>query len=452
MSDSKKAFEEALRRKEERQKEQEKKDNFSGSNIEYTEVNWLGLNEKGDTPIRIIGNPWEFRTSPTDVKMVYRSKIASDSKDMTSYCYINWKQKTNTINSGGKSYEIDSGDLDKSWLLYRFYESVNEHTWAKDDEDKNVRVYTHHSHPVFKKVDLNKTIKDSQNPKMMKYPNKFYPSKRILMNVLDPLNLDWHIENKKTKVLSSKISESKGQDGAVIYYPDHGVPFSIYESILNDLVANIGSWDYDIVINRDLNRNGVYAVRHFSDIVVNKAIKDKLSDKHPLLKEELELFDFDSLYPHSSYTKLKTHFGRRFQEWDGYKGTKFYEELCDLAEDEEKEREEKTESKTPVSVPEKVESKTEETKTEVKEEKPSRQRKVKEENVSIETVFPKLNDIDKEERIQFDKSFDKVENGKPVWKETDDDGKKVTLMPCDHCGTELPSTILQCPACGENLS
>jgi len=425
---SNEAFQEALKQREKRKKREENKSSFSDK--EYEQLHWLGLNEKGYTAIRLYGNPWEFRTSPTDVKLVYRSKIVSQTKE-NSYFYVNWKQTTETK----KGREIESGELDKKWILFRFMQSVQAVEWIKvEGKEKKEKRFLNESSKVFKKVDTNKTPKDLSNP----YANKFYPGKIVIANVLDPSDLDFHKENKHTKLIASKLDKVTTDDGNVLLFPKPGLPFTVYDEIISKLVNKVGSWDFDIVINRDADASNIYSVSHFSDFAVPKEIKEYCSDKEQLLDFEVEAYDLDSLYPTTSYSKLKYHLLPLFKEWDKEANTNFAEELEELAEEEAIQKAKETPK------PEAKQEKSEEPKKE-------RNRTPKTESkdeVSVESLFPKLNSIDPEDKELFHKTFSHIENGKAVWKKKDDEGEKVQLAPCDHCGVEISTKLLECPACG----
>ena len=427
------AFQEALKQREKRKKREESKSSFTEKDFEV--IHWLGLQEKGSTPIRLVGNPVEFRQKPSDTKLVYRSKIVSYEK-ANSYFYVNWKQTTETR----KGFEFESGDLDKKWILHRFLSDVQEVEWIKvEGKEKKQKVFVNANSPVYKKVSLNKVPKDLSNP----YDNKFYPSKIVVANVIDPMDLDFHKETKHSKLIASKLDSINTDDGNKILYPKPGLPYSVYSSIIDNLVSKVGGWDFDVVIKRDVDADPMYAVNHYSDFAVPSDIKKVCSDKDYFQTlKELELYDLDNLYRVTSYGKLKYHLLPLMKEWDKETGSHFAEELEELAEQEASQKE-KT---TPKPVP---------TETTSKEEKPSRERKTKEvkkDDVDPITLFPKLNDIDPEDKEWFFKTFSHIEEGKVVWKLKDDEGEKVQLTPCDHCGVELSSKLLQCSACGESLT
>lgn len=427
------AFQEALKQREKRKKREESKSSFTEKDFEI--IHWLGLEEKGSTAIRLIGNPVEFRQKPTDTKLVYRSKIVSHAKENT-YFYVNWKQTTETR----KGFEFESGELDKKWILFRFMNDVQAVDWIKvEGKEKKEKVFKNVNSSVYKKVKSNKIPRDLSNP----YANNFYPSKIVLANIIDPSDLEFHKTTKHSKLIASKLDIVDTSDGNKILYPKPGLPYSVYSAIVDNLVSKVGGWDFDIVIKRDVDADPMYSVNHFSDFAVPKEIKAYCSEKD-YSDLELELYDLDSLYPVTTYAKLKYNLLPLFKEWDKESGSNYAEELEELADEEasKKEASKPTPKPTPNEAP--------------KEEKPSRERKTKDEKpkqtVDPLTLFSKLNDIDPEDKEWFFKTFSHIEDGKAVWKVKDDEGEKVQLTPCDHCGVELSSKLLQCPACGETLS
>jgi hypothetical protein len=429
------AFEEALKQREKRKKREENKSS-SYEVKDFEEIHWLGLEKKGHTAIRLLGNPLEFRQQSTDIKLVYRSKIVSHAKE-NSYFYVNWKQTTETR----KGFEFDSGELDKKWILHRFLNSVQAVEWIKvEGKEKKQKNFLNANTSTFKEVENNKILRDSNNP----YANKFYPSKVVMANVIDPSNLDWHKESKHSRLIASKLEVVDTQDKSVkIVYPTPGLPYSVYSSIMDNLASKVGGIDFDVVIKRDVDADPMYLVSYFSDLAVPIEIKSYCSDKN-YSDLNLTLYDLDNMYPVTSYSKLKYHLLPLFKKWDKESGSNFAEELEELAEEEssKKESEKKQETKVvpvqsnPIEEPKKERSRT--PKSEKKE-------------VSVESFFPKLNEIDKEDQEWFYKTFSHIENDKAVWKKVDDEGEKVQLVPCDHCHTELSSKLLQCPACGKSL-
>ena len=431
------AFQEALKQREKRKKREESKSSFSEKDFEV--IHWLALQEAGSTPIRLIGNPVEFRQKPSDTKLVYRSKILSQEKK-DSYFYVNWKQTTETR----KGFEFESGDLDKKWILHRFLSDVQEVEWVKvEGKEKKQKEFINAGSPVYKKVESNKIARDLSNP----YANKFYPSKIVLANVIDPSDLDFHKETNHSKLIASKLDIVKTDDGNQILYPKPGFPYTVYSAIIDNLVSKVGGWDFDIVVKRDVNGDPMYSVNHFSDFAVPSEVKAVCSDRDYMEQfKNLELYNLDEMYKVTSYTKLKYHLLPLFKEWDKENGNSRYaEELEELAEQEAEARNAEKE-KAPKSIP-----------TETPKESKPRERKAKEEKSKPgttedpKTLFPKLDSIDPEDKEWFFKTFSHVEDGKAVWKVKDDEGEKVQLTPCDHCGVELSSKLLQCPACGETL-
>lgn len=346
---------ELLAKFEAEKKAKKEADENKGTYIEYEKVECLGLEDQKEKAFRIVGRGFQNRKLPTDAKMVMQSSIRTD--DGKGYTKINWPIV----------YNESKGDYfpDPEYILTKLYDKVNEGKSAKYTEadidgkkikrvgDKIVNVDNfnkewywnpyHRDTEIFMRVSSN--MRD--NPSQKEFAPKFYPGKRIVMNVIDRMD-DWCKVNKHTKELSSKVtySEKKNDKGETVKvaFPELGVPKLCYDSIINSYLKTSGSFTaIDTIIIKD-STNKKYDVLDALDDRRLKETKDIVSTE-PLTDEEkaYELYDFDNIYRISSATKLKKVLTGLFKLCDNNLGTHFYDELVELAkkEDEKKKEEDR---------------------------------------------------------------------------------------------------------------
>lgn len=319
-------FEKAKEKRKEKKEKEES--NFGGSQFE--DVVYTALSVNNDKVVRVIGNPMVARQNPTDPKLSIISMILGDN-DKKFRCI--WPDRSD----------------DPNWILWKIYDKVLSYDW---DRTNNVKKFHNvDSHPeLFRRVAKN----NSEN----QYEQGWKPSKVVQMNVIDRHDMEWHREEKHLKVLSKKASEN----GDRIWF-EPGVPEYLYTKIWDDIVEYNGDWqNYDVVL-RKLKESPWYSAFHSVDDL--KKISDNVKEfivEGDITEEELswEGYDFDTLFPVTSYSKIKNRLGKFIKKVDLDFDTKYYEELESLVEVEEKEREKNP--KTTKSV-----TKTKEVKSEEKE-------------------------------------------------------------------------------------
>lgn len=300
-----------------RKKEKEKESSgFEGG--AYEEVVYTALEQEEDKVVRIIGSPLQVREKGTDPKLSYISMIMGDNGKKFR-CI--WPDKTE----------------DSSWILWSIYDKVLSYDW---DSSKNVkRFHNADSHPeCFRRVAKNNS--DNQ------FEQGWKPSKFVHMNIIDRHDMDWHRENKHYKVLSKKASEA----GERIWF-EPGIPEYLYQKIWDGVVEYNGDWhNYDVAL-RKLSANPWYEAFHAIDDQkkIQKDVLDLISDQD-LTEEEFtwEGYDFDKLFPVTSYAKIKSRLGKFIQRVDLDFNTGFYDELLSLVEIEEQNREKVSGSKSVV--------------------------------------------------------------------------------------------------------
>jgi len=331
-------------------------ENNKGTYTEFEHVECLGLEDKKEKAFRIVGRGFQNRKLPTDAKMVMQSSIRTD--EGKGYTKINWPI----------IYKEGKGDYfpDPDWIFTRLYDKINEGKSAKYTEadidgkkikrvgDKIVNVENFNKewywNPYHKDTDVYMRVSSNMrdNPTPKEFAPKFYPGKRIVLNVIDRMD-DWCIVNKHTKELSSKVthSEKKNDKGETIkaVYPELGVPKLCYDSIINHYLKTSGSFTVlDTVVVKD-SSNKKYDIYDAMDERYLTPETMALTNSGSLSDEEkaYELYDFDDLYRVASYAKLKKNLGGLFKLCDIDLGTHFYDELVNLCkiEDDQKKAEEK---------------------------------------------------------------------------------------------------------------
>lgn len=313
--------------------EEAKQRKAAGGGFEFEEVEFFALKDKEARVCRILGNPAELRKKPTDAKFVLESKILSDDKK--SYTKVNWPIR------------LIDGKLapDPDWILTRLLNKIREGKWQKYEDNfvdtngkKGQFVKFHSESSVYKRIESNSKPDE-------KYPPKFYPSTKVVMNVIDR-HSDWCKEKKHSKVLTSRrtkyeFTNEEGKKGEM-FFTDTGIPKQCYEVITDHFkrCSGIKSLsDIDAVIIRD-GKSETSKYQCYDKTDYPKYFKDeaafKITSDEPLSQEETnyELYDFDKLYPVASYNKLKKKLFGLFKLCDAELGTSFEKELTDLCKKE----------------------------------------------------------------------------------------------------------------------
>lgn len=307
-----------------------------GFTRDYDDVHYLGLKNKQKTSnflsvFRILSDPVYADRKPTDCRFVFRSQVATDKED-GSYIELNWPQE---LDSEGR----ETGNIDKKWILYRLWEAITKGEWKKDAEGKNKKIYNYAGTSALIRILDNKIHNFTQD---------FKGKPRAMMNVLDRMDLDFHRQNKKSKSLATRHEawDKSPDPNNPIMFTTKGLPYVVsknasgFYDILWDRVAGVrGDWDIDIIAWLDGMR---YEILDATDVLdsrkYDEALKAIVSDQ-PLEDEfkDLEMYDFNKLFPYSSFNKLKKHLSGLFTAVDGVCGTKFHDELLELAYKEDAE-------------------------------------------------------------------------------------------------------------------
>lgn len=444
-------FEVAKRKREQQDKEKEARKSFTG--FEFENVSYYALEDNKHVSFRILGVPIEVRSCSTDPKLILNSQILKDDKK--GYIKVNWP----VVEKDG-DYIPDS-----EWILTRLYKKVMERKWIKyEDGRKNERgqngdwFYPNKDLTCYKRIDGNRKEND-------KYDKKFFPQKRVVMNVIG--NREWCEQNNHSQMLISKMGimnvTNENGEKVEIYFPDIGIPIGLYKNVFDHYIRVSGDWrDTDTVILKT-SKEKKYDVYDKGDGLryIPQNILDLCSDM-PLSEKEkaYELYDLDHLYQVCSYTKLKRNLLGLFKLCDAELKTNFTEELETLVRIEAEERLQKkqesdskdTEIKTQIN--ESIEKPVEEEPKAKRERRPATDQKV-EPVKSIEELcvinFPKWDLLSSEEKKVMIDSIKEFNNTVPTYIT----GTNDLLCPDKKCcfhnsaeATSYPDSVTICPVCG----
>lgn len=408
--------------KEKHKKEQiEKASRGKGGDFVFEDIKFVALETNKESVFRLLGLPYSSREIGSDVKLIDMSMILCDDDKKSRFIWPTVEENPN-------------------WILRKVFNKVMDYTWNSAESKKEYKYAA--SHPAI----FNRVFKNDKPEQT--YESGWQPKSVCLWNVIDRSDIDWHRENKKTKVLSKKLS-IYGPNNDKVWY-ELGIPKYLYDIIWNNIVEYSGDWiDYDVVLSKS-SETPWYKAFHGIDEVKKISVESKnLVFDGPLTDEEKswEMYDFDKLYKVSSYSKIKNKLGIFIQRVDATFGTKFSKELDELV------AEEAAKSKENIDKP-KIENKpTAPATPEIKNSKPSRTPKVKEVkedktsrinwNIVAETYEGalKLSDSEKEAVLSI--------NDDGTWSYDIDDSDE--LYECSNCQFESPGSFNTCPNCGKSF-
>lgn len=307
MDDSRKAiFEEAKKRREREKADKASRGSYSG---EYESISYVALSQDTDRVVRLLGLPVDSRQEATDPKRSYIGMLRSDDGKKTRIVFPDHQNN-------------------KSWILWRVIDLVLSSRMVGQGDSRHREYLYENAHPeCFKRVRWNG---GESNP----YENGFYPTAYVNINCIDRSDMEWHKENKHTKLLSKRASKIGDSD---TFFFDTGIPVMCYNTIFDECVEPFGDWEeYDVVI-RKLNDNpwykaysGTHDFNRISDVAKTFVVDGPLTEE----ERSWERYDLDSLYSVTSYSKIKSKLGEFFRKVDVDFGQHFSEELDTLVEKE----------------------------------------------------------------------------------------------------------------------
>lgn len=293
-----------------RQAEKEEESNKSSWSGEYENTYWMPLQTDGIRAFRIVGCPLSDRHDGTDPKKINVARIKADNGSRF-YCIFPDKQS------------------DPDWILWRIYDLVTKGAFVGSGQSRHKTFDYEKTHPeCFRRVVYN----DTENSP---YEKGWLPQARVIMNVIDRHDPEFHKNTNHTKLLSSKASPNSNKEGT--FYYDWGVPMSCYNTIWDEVVEYSGDWaDYDVCIKKVDDKpyyiayhgvNDAHKIKDTARVVVDGPMTPA--------EEKYEKYDLDEMFRVTSYTKIKAKLGNFIKKVDVDFNTKFYPELEDLVEKEQ---------------------------------------------------------------------------------------------------------------------
>lgn len=305
----------AAKKQREQEREKERRRGGGGGSGQYENIHYTALDPAMDKIVRIMGNPYPVRENPWDTKRFLMSMIASDD--------------------GGK-FRVIWPDEDEwpGWPLWEIYNLVLKSKWVQGDNNKRKREYVHEkTHPTaFQIVAYNNNM---DNP----YESGWKPQEMVAMNVIDRHDMGWHRENKHTKILSKKASQTN--DGNFYFEP--GIPLYTYKQIWDSVVEYWDDWhDYDIAIRKKKEQPWYEAFHAEHDLMKLSNSSKPFITEGSLTEEEQawERYDLDRLYRVTSMIKIENRAIKNIKKIDAEFDTNYAEMIQDMASEERKKLEE----------------------------------------------------------------------------------------------------------------
>lgn len=287
----------AKKRKAEREEQES-----GGGNFEN--IDCVPLVEGRDVVLRCLGLPHDHREGPTDIKQVDMAIVKDDQGNFTRIIY----------------------GLDQDFILRQVLKTAMKGQWNQVTETKT---YDFAAEPFFAKI--------MKNASQQRFAKGWRPQTVYMINAISRAHMDWHRENRHTLLIAKKknVKEDK------TYYT-YGVSGQAYDQLLEIAgEKNFGDWsEYDVVMRKvdgqNRSDNQWYLTFHGATAAQEGLISPEaasLVNINPLSDEERswEMYDLDKLFPVTRYRKILSRLGQTIKQVDEAAGTRYYEQLEDLA-------------------------------------------------------------------------------------------------------------------------
>lgn len=284
-----------------------------GYQANYEEIQWTGLESNRMKLIRAVGGPPDSGIDKTTARTVRVAYIHGDD---------------------GKPFRCilpERGD-DATHILWRIISRVKAVEWVDKKRVNVVEV----KHPEIYNIIAKNGL--SVADKRAIYDRGWEGQQKLVMNVIDREQMDWHRKNKHTMLLSKNIGV--GKDGKL--FPEEGVPSWGFASLLGQLFKFYKSWEkYDIGIVRTGIKEAPYRVinacKHIEE-VEDPALAELVVNA-PLTAEEAgwERYDLSKIFGVTRYTKIYNKLKATIARIDATLGTSFSAELLDAVAKEKEE-------------------------------------------------------------------------------------------------------------------
>lgn len=287
--------------------------NGGGFPANYEEIQWTGLEPNKMKIIRAVGGPPDSGLDKTTARTVRISYIYGDD---------------------GKPFRciLPERSDDPGHLLWKIISRVKAVEWI---DKKRVNVVEQRYPEIYNIITKNGL---SGADKRAIYDRGWEGQLKLVMNVIDREQMDWHKEHKHTMLLSKNIGV--GKDGRL--WPEEGVPSWGFSSLLGQLFKFYKSWEkYDIGITRTGIKETPYRVinacKHIEEVTPPELAN--LVVNLPLTEEEAswERYDLSKIFGVTRYTKIYNKLRVTIARIDATLGTNFEAELKNLVEKEKEE-------------------------------------------------------------------------------------------------------------------
>ena len=399
----------------------------------YENVKYVGLEKKNMRIIRFLGeHPNLMLDDKIDPNMTpYDARVARIAK---------------VIDDKGKTIKLVIPTDDHSHIIWKIIDKVNYIKWDKDNTTgKSTKTFpVQASHPdIFNIINFN-GLQESDIKRKYGLEGKGWAGRDyFIANCIERSMYDWHRENKHSVILSKNVNIKKYDDGKVLEFADDGIPaYGVTDFLALRLFRHYGCWEkYDIGWERTGNKSAPYSIinasKHIEEVPANK--QSLVSEATALTDEEKSWarYDLNKIYKLSSYNKILNKLKVTIAMIDNKLGTKFLDELTDLAAKEmaEWKANEAVESDEEEDVPSETE----------------------EEEVEVRRVAPPA-PASRPATAQLPPAFDQLapdeqslvisatEVGNNMWDIKYSTDEK--LAKCPECSNKAPKSFGTCPVCG----
>lgn len=284
-----------------------------GFQANYEEIQWSGLEPNKMKIIRAVGGPPDSGLDKTTARSVRVSYIYGDD---------------------GKPFRciLPERSDNPGHLLWKIISRVKAVEWI---DRKRINVVEQRYPEIYNIIVKNGL---SGADKRAIYDRGWEGQLKLVMNIIDREQMDWHKEHKHTMLLSKNIGV--GKDGRL--WPEEGVPSWGFSSLLGHLFKFYKSWEkYDIGITRTGLKEPPYRVinacKHIEEVTPPELAN--LVVNLPLTEEEAswERYDLSKIFGVTRYTKIYNKLRVTIARIDATLGTNFEAELKNLVEKEKEE-------------------------------------------------------------------------------------------------------------------
>jgi len=396
-----------------------------GSSATYEKIEYTGLESNRMKLIRAVGGPPD-------------SKI--DNFTARS-CRVSW-----FIGDDGKKFRVvlpERGD-DADHILWRIIARVKAVEWVDKKKVYPVEI----KHPEIFNIIAHNGFREGD--KQFIFDRGWEGQQRLVMNVIDREQMEWHKKNKHTMLLSRSIGE--GKDGTK--FPEEGVPSWGFSALLANLFKYYKSWErYDIGIIRTGLKETPYRIinagKYFEEV------PDFLKEfvvQEPLNEEEAswERYDLNKLFGVTHYTKIYNKLKLTIARIDAALGSHFLQEMEDKVAKEKVEFEaQKAAEKPAETAPDIAEAPIKETTIAGNpigtRSAPVRAKPATAFDTSVLKGWERLSSSEKEMIAGVT-----VKDGKLIEIQYSD--PSATLLACPECSIPGPDSFTTCPSCGMQFS